>query len=185
MKEKKERQQYFQEALSDFMYDAASGGEIRHFVDLGYSVEQIMKQISFPTARSRVEKTVYRYLCESQMLRKDLLVEGFRCKRITRSKELTLVSLYQELDRYKGRNSETQSYFECPFGLMKDRGQREIANLSKREQDYLLGITWEHQVMYHILNSRMTEIGAKLAIRTELCCRFIFLQTGEILEICN
>ena len=185
MKEKKERQSYFQEALSDFMYDAASGGEIRHLVDLGYSVEQIMKQLSFPTARFRDEKTVYRYLCESKMLRKDLLLEGYRCKRITRSNALTLVSLYRELDRYKEKNLESQSYFECPFGLMNDRGQKEIANLSQREQDYLLGISWEHQVMYHILNSRMTEIGAKLAIRTDLSCRFIFLQTGEILEICN
>ena len=29
---------YFQKALSDFTYDAASGGAIRHLTDTGYTV---------------------------------------------------------------------------------------------------------------------------------------------------
>ena len=52
------RQKYFDEALSDFVHDAASGGAIRHLVDLGYSLTQIMQALSYPTPRERVQKTV-------------------------------------------------------------------------------------------------------------------------------
>ena len=72
------RQKYFDEALSDFVHDAASGGAIRHLVDLGYSLTQIMQALSYPTPRERVQKTVYRYMLESGMLLKMLpgLEEG-------------------------------------------------------------------------------------------------------------
>ena len=46
-------QEYFKNALSDFTYEAASGGAIRHLADLGYTVKQICEQLSFPTAISR------------------------------------------------------------------------------------------------------------------------------------
>ena len=37
------RPKYFEAALSDFVFDVAAGGAIRHLVDRGYSVEQMMK----------------------------------------------------------------------------------------------------------------------------------------------
>lgn len=40
---------YFQDALSDFVYDAASGRAIRHLTDSGYTAAQIMQQLSYPT----------------------------------------------------------------------------------------------------------------------------------------
>ena len=52
-------QEYFKSALSDFTYEAASGGAIRHLADLGYTVKQISGQLSFPTPFARVQKTVW------------------------------------------------------------------------------------------------------------------------------
>lgn len=46
-------QEYFKSALSDFTYEAASGGAIRHLADLGYTVKQISGQLSFPTPLDR------------------------------------------------------------------------------------------------------------------------------------
>lgn len=71
---KKERPRYFEEALSDFTHDVASGGAIRHLVDLGYSTDQIMRRLDFPTPRARVEQTVYRYMTESGLLLEQLPV---------------------------------------------------------------------------------------------------------------
>ena len=42
-------QEYFKNALSNFMFEAASGGAIRHLADLGYTVKQISKKLEFPT----------------------------------------------------------------------------------------------------------------------------------------
>lgn len=55
-------QEYFKSALSDFTYEAASGGAIRHLADLGYTVKQICEQLSFPTPYARVQKTVWQHL---------------------------------------------------------------------------------------------------------------------------
>ncbi len=55
-------QEYFKSALSDFTYEAASGGAIRHLTDLGYTVKQICEQLSFPTPYTRVQKTVWQHL---------------------------------------------------------------------------------------------------------------------------
>lgn len=57
-------QEYFKSALSDFTYEAASGGAIRHLADLGYTVQQICGQLSFPTPYARVQKTVWQHLID-------------------------------------------------------------------------------------------------------------------------
>lgn len=63
-----EEQKYFKQALSDFTYDAACGGAIRHLADLGYSVGQIVEQLSFPVPYERVQKTVWEYFLENGVL---------------------------------------------------------------------------------------------------------------------
>ena len=62
------KQEYFKSALSDFTYEAASGGAIRHLTDLGYTVKQISDQLSFPTPYARVQKTVWQRLLETGVL---------------------------------------------------------------------------------------------------------------------
>lgn len=61
-------QEYFKSALSDFTYEAASGGAIRHLTDLGYTVKQISEQLSFPTPYARVQKTVWQRLQETGVI---------------------------------------------------------------------------------------------------------------------
>lgn len=61
-------QEYFKSALSDFTYEAASGGAIRHLADLGYTVKQICEQLSFPTPYARVQKTVWQRLLDTGIL---------------------------------------------------------------------------------------------------------------------
>lgn len=57
-------QEYFEKALSDFTFDVASGGAIRHLADRGYTVAQIMKKLAFPTPYDRVQQTVWKHLLD-------------------------------------------------------------------------------------------------------------------------
>ena len=61
-------QDYFRNALSDFTYEAASGGAIRHLADLGYTTKQIAEKLSFPTPYERVRKTVWQQLIDTQVV---------------------------------------------------------------------------------------------------------------------
>lgn len=61
-------QEYFKNALSDFTYEAASGGVIRHLTDLGYTVKQICEQLSFPTPYARVQRMVWQQLVDTDVI---------------------------------------------------------------------------------------------------------------------
>lgn len=182
-----ERHQYFEEALSDFMHDAASGGAIRHLVDLGYSVEQMISALSYPTPRERVRKTAYRYMVETGLLlqklpgEEDLRTVIFGNSDMEKAKEY----LYKKIKE----NGEENCYFSCPFGMWRCGGGGELPEekalgdrlscLNKREQEYIEGILWEDRLMYHRLNGRMKEIGMKLFLKGTPDCGYYFLKTGE------
>ncbi|MBO5095128.1 MAG: hypothetical protein J6C33_12375 [Lachnospiraceae bacterium] len=181
-----ERQKYFEEALSDFVHDAASGGAIRHLVDLGYSVDQMMRALSYPTPRERVRKTAYRYMLESGLLVKelpDMGTDGGRARliRIDVSKQERLNDcLYRKISE----NGAENVYISCPFGMHGTASEQDapLPYLNSRELEYIRGIPWENMLMYHRATDRMQEIGRKLLLHRQPECRYYFLKTGEILE---
>lgn len=61
-------QKYFQSALSNFIFEAASGGAIRHLTDLGYTVSEIVKRLDVPTPYEKVQKAVWRQLLDTGVL---------------------------------------------------------------------------------------------------------------------
>ncbi len=172
---------YFQAALSDFMFDVAAGGAIRHLTDRGHSVEQIMKELDYPVARSKVEKAVYRHLVESGILMSGLPGENekIRVYNLWSDQEKDgnkfKTALAEHIEKYGAENS----YMECPFGLWKRDDEKKLqhvtAVLTSREREYILGINWEHKLMYHRLNDRMREIGMKLGADTGETWKFFFI----------
>lgn len=182
----KKKNVYFEEALSDFTHDAASGGAIRHMTDLGYTTEQIMQNLDFPTSRERVEKTILKYMLKTGLLLEELPLPESALKK-TVLENVTPVRLSSCLTELIQCNGEENSYLACPFGTI--RRDREIrlgrmfSCLTSREKDYLMGIPWEMQMMYHRLNSRMREIGTQLALHTDTDWNFYFLKSREILSV--
>lgn len=61
-------QDYFRNALSDFTFEAASGGAIRHLADLGYTVRQITEKLTYPTPYERVRGAVWKHLVDTQVV---------------------------------------------------------------------------------------------------------------------
>lgn len=66
-----EERDYFQEALSHFIHEAASGGAIRHLADLGYTVKQITEKLDFPTPYDRVQRAVWEHFLEEGVILED------------------------------------------------------------------------------------------------------------------
>lgn len=181
--EEKKKPQYFEEALSDFTHDVASGRAIRHLVDLGYTTDQIMKRLDYPTPRERVEQTVYRYMRESGILIAEL-PQDLEKRGVMIQGDRTAAGLMRCLRKEIDQNGEENSYVSCPFGLIyrdrEARMQRILSSLTSREKEYILGIPWGMKMVYHKLTSRMVEIGVQLALYSELEICFYFLQTNEI-----
>ena len=60
--------EYFKNALSNFTFEAACGGAIRHLADLGCTVKQITEQLDFPTSYERVQKAVWKHLLDTGVI---------------------------------------------------------------------------------------------------------------------
>lgn len=61
-------QDFFRNALSDFTFEAASGGAIRHLADLGYTVRQISEKLTYPTPYERVRGAVWQRLLDTKVV---------------------------------------------------------------------------------------------------------------------
>ena len=63
-----DRPEYFQTALSSFATDVACGGAIRHLTDIGYTLEQILARLDYPTPRSKARRIMMEHLYERRVL---------------------------------------------------------------------------------------------------------------------
>ena len=66
----------FQSALSDFTFEAACGGAIRHLADSGYTARQIMERLDYPMSGERVRKALYKHLCDTGVILEKSPEEG-------------------------------------------------------------------------------------------------------------
>ncbi len=182
--EKEPSTRYFQDALSDFVYDAASGRAIRHLADAGYTTEQSVNQRDYPTPFAKVQHTVTRHLKESGILLESLPVPLASLQAVSLQRD-SLETLYTLLSERVRQNGEAHAYMSCPFGMQgcgnggNPHAIRLRSALTAREAAYIQGIAWEPFPMYHRLNRRMLEIGAQLAVYADDIC-FYFLKSGEV-----
>lgn len=74
---------YFQSALLSFVTDAACGGAIRHLVDIGYTLDQIVERLDYPAPRAKVQRIMMDYLYENcVLLREEPSQELFAAKEV-------------------------------------------------------------------------------------------------------
>lgn len=55
--------------MQQFTKDFAYGGAIRHLVDRGYTVDQMIREFHYPISRDSIERTVREY--EKEKIQKD------------------------------------------------------------------------------------------------------------------
>lgn len=155
-------QTYFQRALSDFVYDVASGGAIRHMADMGYTVRQIQEKLDFPTPYERIQKTVWKHLTDTGVIFPEKLAQ-------TREK----VEYVREYDSY-GRASfrrvavpeisakSSEPCLLCCFGLLKykdpERYEEVLVALEQEQAEYIEGLPWGVERVFHRPDRRMLGI---------------------------
>lgn len=208
-------QSYFQNALSNFTYETASGGAIRHLTDLGYTAKQIVERLDFPTPFARVQKEVWQRMIDTNVIllkepgsegsRKEAYVReydkygraSFRKVVVQDEKKEDEISwrkqslcgktqdVVSELIRAKIKeNGESSSYVACDFGLLNKREPERfdgiLQNLDTDLKEYIVGLPWERQRVYHRLDGRMTKIWLLLKENEGCFGECFFLTTKEV-----
>lgn len=181
---------YFKQAMSNFVFDMAGGGAVRHLANQGYTVRQIIEKLDFPVPYEKVQETVWNELINNgsllleepgsgnghekaeYVMEKDSFGKRSFRKVIIKMDEKKKVNwksfVFNErkdgnfidcLWRKTAENGEKASYVSCDFGLREDY---RLDILSKQQKDYILGLPWVNQRVYHKLDRRMQEIVAAL-----------------------
>lgn len=200
---------YFKNALSNFTFEAACGGAIRHLADLGYTVKQITEQLNFPTSCERVQKTVWERLLSTGVVRLTPPGDGeiiektefvkeydkygkvsFRKINLPVSKRDAIFfkeSYFDSQNDFSSflmdkcvQNGQSASYMSCDFGLINAKEfQEQLQLLNEKQQEYLTGLPWVPQLCYHRLDCRMQEILIRLYEKSRYRGTCFFLETKE------
>ncbi len=59
---------YFENALSNFVFDMAGGSAVCHMADKGYSVKKIQEILEYPLPFEKIQKTVWEHLLKQKVL---------------------------------------------------------------------------------------------------------------------
>lgn len=124
-------QEYFKKALANFMFDAASGGGIRHLADRGYTAEEILKKLDFPTPYDRIQQTIWQHFLDTGVL---LLEEPGQGKT---QETYAYVTEYDQYGRKSFRRVVTEVREEAPVAWQEHVFREEtdgalLAFLTKR-----------------------------------------------------
>lgn len=160
--EKKMKNKYFNQALSHFVHDVASGGAIRHLADSGYTVEQIAEKLSYPITKEQIGKTVWNHYMENGII---LLKEPSGEPVL---EKITYIKEYGKYGRVHFRQVKEQvenpvkKYLPCDFGKMKYQDEKgfmeKLEGLWARDKEYITGLPWPLVRVYHVADERMVRI---------------------------
>lgn len=158
---------HFQNSLQTFALDVASLGAVRHLAECGWTVDEIMDELAFPTPREIVRREVWETLVKNGVI---------RCTSPTGKTVLKQERFVREYGKY-GKATfrkvvETveveeapEDYVACDFGKYSEEELTERlarAGISGRDRDYILGLPWEKTTVYHRRDERMNRIEKKL-----------------------
>ena len=161
----------FQRALSDFMYDFASGDAIRHLADRGVTVSEIAAKLSFPTPKDRIADVVWKHYLDKGIILQEKPESGQTLKRVhyvTEQGAYGKVSMRQVVEETPMPDTQ---YLPCDFGKRLWRDRQEFLNVIKvlpeRDQQYILELPWPLRTVWHIRDERMERILAAGVINAE------------------
>ena len=153
---------YFNQALSNFVHDMASGEAIRHLADLGYTVEHIVQELDYPTPKERVARTVWDYYVEKGII---LLVEPSEnpvVEQVTYEKQTGRYGAVHFIEKRKMVDNPIKKYLPCDFGRQRYQDEsafmEKLNLLWKSDREYISGLPWPLKRVYHVADERMSRI---------------------------
>ena len=198
---------YFKLALSNFVFDMASGGAIQHLTNQGYTVKQMIEKLDFPAPYEKVQEAVWKQLLNNgsllleepgsgagqeraeYVMEKDsfgrrsfrkVVIKADKTKQIHWKEVIFSRKINGNLTDYLSKkikeNGENASYISCNFGMKTNR-LPDV--LDDQQKDYILGLPWPKQIVYHKLDIRMREIIVALYDAGEFQGECYFLKEEE------
>lgn len=140
----------FNKALSNMTGEIAYKAAVRHLVDIGYSMKEIEKQLTYPVPFEKIRDCAYEYMRESGMI---LLEEPSKIPSVKRFDYVLEEGKYGQKTYKRVLLDETETskeeYIPVDFGLMSEEETESVRKLmSAKEWEYISGIPWPKRRVY-------------------------------------
>lgn len=143
-----DKPEYFQNALSSFATDVACGGAIRHLVNSGCTLDQIVARLDYPTSREKAGRIMMEHLYQSRVLLREEPSDAL-------FEEQT--EFVQEQDAYGRRTHRKIAIDHKSQNEMTDMA--DLTELSQREKGAKLkGFAWKEFVYDPGRDGKLTEM---------------------------
>ncbi len=158
-------------ALSNFTFDMANAGLIRHMAEAGYSVKQIKEATDYPVPIEKIAETVWDYYLEEGIILMDIdNIPNEKTEYVMDIGKYGKRSFRQIKSEVKTDHIDKNNYIPCDFGIWKRHDEKRydaaLACLDSRKRDYIDGLPWPDSRVYHVADVRMREISEMLSIPT-------------------
>lgn len=151
----------FSNSLKNFISDFASGNAIRRFADKGYSVKEISSLISYPLPQSQIASIVWKHYIDTGVILLHEPTGGEVNEKISYVKEYDKYGRFS-LRRVVERSNISEEYVKCDFGKRKYQNPKEyelwLDTLSPKDRDYIEGLPWPIENVYHVMDDRMSRV---------------------------
>lgn len=124
-------QNYFQSALSDFVFDMASGGAICHLTDLGFTVKQIQEKLAYPTPYEKVQKAVWKHLLDTGVIAMEEQEEKREKVEYVREYDSYGKASFRRVTLPVTSPKPPQSRLLCRFGLLKYKDPERYSGIAR------------------------------------------------------
>lgn len=151
----------FAKALHDFTFNASCGDAIRHLADSGMTVIEIAQNLTYPATDVQIRNTVWKHYIDKGII-------CFEDPHEAKQERQSFVKEYTSTGRMTFRMItevipvNDNKYYVCDFGkkIYQDRENfiGSLAKLDARDKEYILGLPWPLQKVYHIADERMDRI---------------------------
>ena len=146
----------FQSALSNFTFGVANGDLICHLAEEGYSVRRIKEHCDYPVTIEKIRDTVWDYYLETGRIRLDAPSGSETDRKRTKTDYVMDIGQYGKRSFRQvtvEEDNNDSDYVACDFGIVRDTDpkeyQRRLSALDSRQRDYVEGLPWPAQLVYH------------------------------------
>ena len=156
----------FDQALSNFTFGVANRDLICHMAAEGYSVRQIKEATDYPVSVEKIAETVWECYIETGVIRLSLSEEEDAHYDYVMDIGKYGKRSFRRVESDRKSNAAVSTYIPCAFGVVKHQDsttyQKILKALDSRKRDYIDGLPWPPQIVYHADNQMMREIRSIL-----------------------
>lgn len=160
MDEERRNAKEFNNALGNFINDAAAGGAVRHLADLGYSISEISAELNYPVSKEKIARYMWEHFLNTGRISLEEPKETYEKTSFIKEQDaFGKVSFRRVVEKV---DNSARKYVICDYGREIYKNSPEfiqwLNGLEERDREYIKLMPWPLTPVYHELDDRMKRI---------------------------